>query len=236
MDICEKILDKKDINYYYFIFLNNNEVGIFVSYFEFDKILSFLEDERVPSSSKSLNKSIKELEEMSVGLIVDPFTRKKKEVLSVRESYVIFENFEDTPKFKVLLQLFFFFLIIPIIPALLAQLIIIFNGTIIFQVSEMFFVAFLGISMFLFVFLLFTPQMKKWRIENFKDRIVINTKKEILHSDIKKVYLNSFKISRRTKRFLVIEYVENQKIREISFDLKYTKYASANKFLELFRY
>lgn len=236
MNICEKILDKKDINHYYFIFLNDNEVGIFVSYYEFNKVLSFIEDERLPNSSKSFSESIKELENLSASLGIDTSERNKKEVLSVRDTNVVFKNFEYVSRFKIVLHLLFILILIPVISALFVQIVCMFHGVLILRVSTIFFIYFLLISMLVFSISLFTPQFRKWKIENFQDRIIINNKKEILHSDIRKVYTYSCRVRKVVKRSLIIEYISNRKIKKAVFNLKYTNYDSEQRFLEIFRY
>lgn len=112
------------------------------------------------------------------------------------------------------------------------------------------------ITLILFFIEILDKDKRKFKIENFDDKIVINEKKEIFHKDINKIYIENyiygwigekpqnshFKLGlglgygrRGTRKVLVIEYNNGYSMKKIKFQLKYVNKESLEQFLDLFR-
>lgn len=257
LEICEKVLNKKGISKYYFIKTNAENIGIFVSYFQFNRVLSFLEDERVPNTKIKLSEFIKEYENYSLKYVSNIDDMKSTPITNVKKSNVILQNFEDITKSEVIgdvLKKGLFILIYINISIFLITFFL--YKKIILQVPFYLNIIFIPIVLILCFIEIMDVDKKKFRIENFDDKIVINDYKEILHKDIKKVYVENylygwigdkpknshFKIGlglgygpRGTRKVLVIEYDTGYSIKKVKFQLKYVNSESLNEFIDLFR-
>ena len=256
-EICEKILDKKGISKYYFIKTTANNVGIFVSYFQFNKVLSFLEDERVPNSKIKLSDFIKEYEDYSFNYISNIDDMKSTTITNIKKAYLVLENFEDITKSKEICNVLkrdFFILCYLFIGGIIVTLISF--KQIILQIPLYFTIFTFPIILILFFIEILDKDKRKFKIENFDDKIVINDKMEIFHKDIKKIYIENyiygwigekpqnshFKLGlglgygrRGTRKILVIEYNNGYSMKKIKFQLKYVNKESLAQFLDLFR-
>lgn len=252
-EICEKILDKKGISKYYFIKTTANNVGIFVSYFQFNKVLSFLEDERVPNSKIRLSDFIKEYD----NYISNIDDMKSTTITNIKKENLVLENFEDITKSKAIFNVLkrdFFILCYFFIGGIIVTLISF--KQIILQIPLYFTIFTFPIILILFFIEILDKDKRKFKIENFNDKIVINDKMEIFHKDIKKIYIENyiygwigeklqnshFKLGlglgygrRGTRKVLVIEYNNGYSMKKIKFQLKYVNEESLAQFLDLFR-
>ena len=212
-EICEKILDKKGISKCYFIKTKTNNIGIFVSCLQFNKVYSFLQDENIPNSKIRLSDFIKEYDNYSFNYISNIDDMKLFTITNIKKENLVLENFEDITKSKA-----------------------------IYNVLKKYF-----------------KDKKKFKIENFEDKILINDTKEILHKDIMKVYIEKniylwrdwsgrkipknvdvkfgpgFGYEGSVRKVLVIEYNNGYSMKKIKFQLKYVNEETLAQFLDLFR-
>lgn len=251
-----KCITKKGITDYYFIKVDNENIGIFVSYFQFNRVISFLEDERVPSTKMKLSEFIKKYEKYSIWGIKDTEDIKSQRVSNVNKSNIILQNFEDISKAEVISGVIKkdFFIFVFILIGFFFITLFKFGGI---SIKLMILpLGFIPIIAILCLTEILDPDKKKFKIENLEDKIVLNDKKIILHNDITRVYVDDYiygwlgekpenahyrlgmgmgygKYGKR--KLLVIEYDCGYSIKKEKFQLRYVNEEKIEKFLEIFR-
>ena len=256
VDICESVLQKKGITDYYFIKVDNQNIGIFVSYFQFNRVISFLEDERVPSTKMKLSEFTKKYEKYSMGYRKDTEDMKSQRLLNVNKQNIILQNFENISKAEVIsgvIKEYFFIFIYILIGFFLVTLLKFGDVSIKIMILPLSFIPIIAI---LCLIEIFDSDKKKFKIENLEDKIILNDKKIIFHKDITRVYVDDyiygwvgekpenthFKLGlglgygkRGKRRILVIEYNCGYSIKKEKFQLRYINEEKLEEFLELFR-
>ncbi len=256
VDICESVLQKKGITDYYFIKVDNQNIGIFVSYFQFNRVISFLEDERVPSTKMKLSEFTKKYEKYSMGYRKDTEDMKSQRLLNVNKQNIILQNFENTSKAEVIsgvIKEYFLIFIYILIGFFLVTLLKFGDVSIKIMILPLSFIPIIAI---LCLIEIFDSDKKKFKIENLEDKIILNDKKIIFHKDITRVYVDDyiygwvgekpenthFKLGlglgygkRGKRRILVIEYNCGYSIKKEKFQLRYINEEKLEEFLELFR-
>ena len=259
-EICEKILDKKGISKCYFIKTKTNNIGIFISCLQFNKVYSFLQDENIPNSKIRLSDFIKEYDNYSFNYISNIDDMKLFTITNIKKENLVLENFEDITKSKaiynVLKKYFFIHCVL-----LLIVLIYAFMNCKEYFLKLPFYFTILVFPFMLTMILIeiLDKDKKKFKIENFEDKILINDTKEILHKDIMKVYIEKniylwrdwsgrkipknvdfkfrpgFGYEGSVRKVLVIEYNNGYSMKKIKFQLKYVNEETLAQFLDLFR-
>lgn len=256
VDICESVLQKKGITDYYFIKVDNENIGIFVSYFQFNRVISFLEDERVPSTKMKLSEFTKKYEKYSMGYRKDTEDIKSQRLLNVNKQNIILQNFENISKVEVIssvIKEYFFIFIYILIGFFLVTLLKFGDVSIKIMILPLSCIPIIAI---LCLIEIFDSDKKKFKIENLGDKIILNDKKIIFHKDITRVYVDDYiygwvgkkpenthfklglglgygKFGKR--RILVIEYNYGYSIKKEKFQLRYMNEEKLEEFLELFR-
>ncbi len=256
VDICESVLQKKGITDYYFIKVDNENIGIFVSYFQFNRVISFLEDERVPSTKMKLSEFTKKYEKYSMGYRKDTEDMKSQRLLNVNKQNMILQNFENISKAEVIsgvIKKDFLIFIFILIGFFLVTLLKFGDVSIKIMILPLSFIPIIAI---LCLIEIFDSDKKKFKIENLEDKIILNDKKIIFHKDITRVYVDDYiygwmgekpenthyklglglgygKYAKR--RILVIEYNCGYSIKKEKFQLRYINEEKLEEFLELFR-
>ena len=192
VDICESVLQKKGITDYYFIKVDNENIGIFVSYFQFNRVISFLEDERVPSTKMKLSEFTKKYEKYSMGYRKDTEDMKSQRLLNVNKQNMILQNFENVSKAEVIsgvIKKDFLIFIFILIGFFLVTLLKFGDVSIKIMILPLSFIPIIAI---LCLIEIFDSDKKKFKIENLEDKIILNDKKIIFHKDITRVYVDDY--------------------------------------------